>query len=86
MVLGLDDMIEGRWGQRIKARGIDRDPVRPSDGHFVEASGLRRMSLMLLASIPWARRVWALPFLTAWVPSERACRDRGRRHKPFAAV
>ena len=39
---------------------------------------------MLLAPIPWAGRVWALPFLTALVPSERACRERGRRHKPSA--
>jgi hypothetical protein len=36
---------------------------------------------MLLAPIPWAGRVWALPFLTALAPSERCCRERGRRHK-----
>jgi hypothetical protein len=36
---------------------------------------------MLLAPIPWAGRVWALPFLTALAPSERYCRQRGRRHK-----
>ena len=36
---------------------------------------------MLLAPIPWAKRIWALPFLTALAPSERYCRERGRRHK-----
>jgi hypothetical protein len=36
---------------------------------------------MLLVPIPWAGRVWALPFLTALAPSERRCRERGRRHK-----
>src|SRR5215213_11278038 len=36
---------------------------------------------MLLAPIPWAGRTWALPFLTALAPSERHCRERGRRHK-----
>ena len=36
---------------------------------------------MLLVPIPWAGRVWALPFLTALAPSERYCRERGRRHK-----
>ena len=36
---------------------------------------------MLLAPIPWAGRVWALPFLTALAPSERYCRERGKRHK-----
>jgi hypothetical protein len=54
VVLGLDDTIERRRGKRITAKGIDRDPVRSSDSHFVKASGLRWMSLMLLAPIPWA--------------------------------
>ena len=86
VVLGLDDTIERRRGKHIAAKGIYRDPVRSSDSHFVKASGLRWMSLMLLAPIPWAGRIWALPFLTALVPSERACRERGRRHKPLLDV
>ena len=44
------------------------------------------MSLMLLAPISWSGRVWALPFLTALVSSERACREQGRRHKPLLDV
>ena len=36
---------------------------------------------MLLVPIPWAGRVWALPFLTALAPSERYDRERGRPHK-----
>jgi len=35
------------------------------------------MSLILLAPIPWAGRVWALAILPALVPSEHACRGRG---------
>ena len=81
VILGLDDTIERRRGKHIKAKGIYRDPVRSSDAHFVKASGLRWISLMLLAPIPWAARTWALPFLTALAPSERYCRERGQRHK-----
>jgi hypothetical protein len=81
VVLGVDDTIERRRGKRIGAKGIYRDPVRSSHGHFVKASGLRWLSLMLLAPVPWAGRVWALPFLTALAPSERGCRERGKRHK-----
>lgn len=81
VVLGIDDTIERRRGKRIAAKGIYRDPVRSSHGHFVKASGLRWISLMLLAPVPWAGRVWALPFLTALAPSERYCRGRGLRHK-----
>lgn len=54
VVVGLDDTIERRWGARIAARGIYRDPVRSSRGHFVKASGLRWLCAMLLAPVPWA--------------------------------
>jgi hypothetical protein len=81
VVLGLDDTIERRRGAKIKAKGIYRDPVRSSHSHFVKASGLRWLSLMLLAPIPWAKHVWALPFLTVLAPSERYYEKRQRAHK-----
>src|SRR5215217_4259840 len=81
VVIGLDGTIERRWGAKIKARGIYRDPVRSSHGHFVKASGLRWLCVMLLAPIPWAGCVWALPFLTVLAPSERYATKRGQRHK-----
>lgn len=81
VVIGLDDTIERRWGGRIKARGIYRDPVRSSHGHFVKTSGLRWLSAMLLVPVPWAGRVWALPLLTVLCPSERYAAARGLRHK-----
>src|SRR5690242_2517861 len=85
VILGLDDTLERRRGAKIKAKGIYRDPVRSSHSHFVKASGLRWLSLMLLAPVPFARRVWALPFLTVLAPSERYHRERGTRHKPLLA-
>ena len=81
VVVALDDTLERRWGRRIRARGIYRNPVRSSHGHFVKASGLRWLSLMLVAPVPWAGRAWALPFLTVLAPSERSARERGGRHK-----
>jgi hypothetical protein len=81
IVLGVDDTIERRRGKRINAKGIYRDPVRSSKSFFVKTSGLRWLSLMLMAPIPWAQRVWALPFLTVLAPSERFCRTHNRRHK-----
>jgi DDE superfamily endonuclease len=39
VVIGIDDTIERRWGAKIAARGIYRDPVRSSHGHLVKASG-----------------------------------------------
>jgi len=81
LLVGIDETIERRRGKRIAAKGIYRDPVRSSHAHFVKASGLRWICLMLLVPIPWAGRVWALPFLTALAPSERYDQERGRRHK-----
>ena len=80
ILIGIDDTIERRWGAKIKARGIYRDPVRSSHSHFVKTSGLRWLSLMLLVPIPWAKRVWALPFLTVLAPSERYY--HGKRRAP----
>src|SRR5580700_2853739 len=71
VVIGLDDTIERRWGPKIRARGIYRDPVRSTKGHFVKASGLRWLSAMLLVPVPWADRIMALPFLTLLAPSKR---------------
>jgi DDE superfamily endonuclease len=71
VVIGFDDTIERRWGTKISARGIYRDPVRSSKGHFVKASGLRWLSAMLLVRVPWADHVMALPFLTLLAPSKR---------------
>ena len=81
VVMGIDETLERRRGAKIKAKGIYRDPVRSSRSHFVKASGLRWMSAMLLVPIPWAKRVWALPFLTALAPSERYYEGKIRGHK-----
>ena len=71
VVIGIDDTIERRWGRKINARGIYRDPVCSSKGHFVKTSGLRWLSAQLLVHIPWAGRIMGLPFLTVLAPSRR---------------
>jgi hypothetical protein len=81
LVFGIDETIERRWGPRIAARGIYRDAVRSSASHFVKTSGLRWISMMWLTTIPWAQRVWALPFLTVLAPSKRYYEGSGRQHK-----
>jgi hypothetical protein len=81
VVLGLDDHIERRRGAKIAAKGIYRDAVRSSKSFFVKTSGLRWVSMMLLTPIPWAKRVWALPFLTVLAPSQRYHQERGMPHK-----
>ncbi len=81
LILGIDETLERRYGRKIAARGVYRDPVRSTHETFVKSSGLRWVCVMLLVEIPWASRVWALPFLSALAPSERYAAKRGRRHK-----
>jgi len=81
VIIAIDDTIERRWGGKIKARGIYRDPVRSSHRHFVKTSGLRWLSLAVVLPVPFAGRRWALPFLTVLAPSARWSEAQGRRHK-----
>jgi hypothetical protein len=81
LVIGVDETLERRWGKKIAAKGVYRDPVRSTHDRFIKASGLRWVCLMLLVPVPWARRVWALPFLSVLAPSERYAAERGKRHK-----
>jgi hypothetical protein len=81
IVVGLDDTLERRRGRKIAAKGIYRDPVRSSHSFFVKASGLRWVVASLLCEVPFAGRVWALPFLSVLAPSERYHQERGLRHK-----
>jgi DDE superfamily endonuclease len=78
VVLGIDETIERRRGEKIAAQGMSRDPVRSAHAHVVNASGWRWVSLMLLAPIPWTMRVWGWPLLTVLSPSERYDQPRGR--------
>jgi hypothetical protein len=81
LVFGIDDTIERRRGDNIRAKGIYRDPLRSSHSHFVKASGLRWLCCMLLCDVSWANRIWALPFLTVLCPSERFYHERGLKHQ-----
>ena len=81
LVIGVDETLERRWGKKIAAKGVYRDPVRSTHERFVKASGLRWVCLMVLVPVPWAGRVWALPFLSVLAPSERYSTERGKRHK-----
>ena len=79
LVLGADDTVERRSGRKIRAKGCYRDAVRSSHKHVIRCFGLKWVSMMLLVPVPWSRRVWALPFLTAlgW-PADK---QGQRRHK-----
>jgi hypothetical protein len=78
LVVGVDETLERRYGKKISARGVYRDPVRSTHQTFVKSSGLRWVCAMLLVEVPWASKIWALPFLSVLAPSERYAAKRGR--------
>lgn len=86
LVVGVDETLERRRGKKISAKGVYRDPVRSSKSQVVKTTGLRWVCVTLLAEIPWARKVWALPFVCALAPSQRYCREQGIRHKPITEL
>src|SRR5215467_3232365 len=81
IVVGIDEITPRRRGAKIATKGIYRDPVRSSKEFFVKTSGLRWISMLVLAPIPWAGRAWALPFFTVLARSSRSNSQHRRRHK-----
>jgi hypothetical protein len=81
IVIGVDETLERRKGKQIKQKGVFRDAVRSSKKYLVHSFGLRWVSMMLIVSVPWSRRTWALPFLTLNAPSEATNKANGRGHK-----
>ena len=77
IVVGADDTIERRSGRKIAAKGCYRDAVRSSKKYVVHCFGLKWVAMMVLVPVPWAKRVWALPFLTvlSWPPTKEG-KDR----------
>jgi hypothetical protein len=65
IVFGADDTVERRKGKKIRALGTYRDAVRSTKKHIVTCFGLKWVSMAMMVRLPWSKRVWALPFLTA---------------------
>ena len=72
IILGADDTVERRRGEKIPHVGCYRDAVRSSHSHVIRCFGLKWVSMQLLVSVPWSDRVWACPFLTALGRPEEA--------------
>jgi hypothetical protein len=79
IILGADNTVERRSGRKIAAKGCYRDAVRSTKTHVIRCFGLQWVSMMLLVPVPWARRVWALPFFT--VLCWPAAKNGRQRHK-----
>jgi hypothetical protein len=82
IVSGIDHTLERRLGRRIAPASHYHDAVRSSAKRKVISRGLRWISAMLLVEVPFARRIWALPVLTALMRSKAWCEAHQRRYRP----
>lgn len=85
LILAVDETLERRWGPKITALGVFRDPVRSTEKKVVYASGLRWLALAIVIPVPWGRRRWALPFLTVNLLSPKTSAKWGKRHRSSVA-
>lgn len=81
LVMGADETLERRRGAHIAGLGCFRDAARSTQRNQVKSMGLRWVSLMLLTTVPWSNRVWALPFLTVLAASRQTNQTAGKKHK-----
>jgi len=51
IIIGIDDTIERRKGNKIKAKGCYRDAVRSSQKYVVKCFGLKWISMMLFVQL-----------------------------------
>jgi hypothetical protein len=81
LLIGTDETLERRQGEKIKAKSVFRDGVRSSKKYTGHSYGLRWVRMMVIVKVPWSSRAWALPFLTVLAPSEKTNQANGNRHK-----
>jgi len=81
LIIVVDETIERRKGPNIKAKGCYRDAVRSTHKKVITCFGLKWVAMMIIIFVPWAKRPWALPFLTVLATSETCNEANGKRHK-----
>jgi hypothetical protein len=81
LIIVIDETIERRKGEKIKYKGCYRDAVRSTKKKVVQCFGLKWICMMLIVSLPWTKRPWALPFLTVLAPSKKANEANNKKHK-----
>jgi len=51
IIIGVDDTIKRRKGNKVKAKGCYRDPVRSTEKHVIRRFGLKWLCMMLIVSV-----------------------------------
>jgi len=89
--LAIDESLVRRWGPRVPAVGMHRDPVQSSHGRNAMSPGHKWVTLSVVVNLPYMQRPVALPILSAlYTPLQQAKRNRTeplyRRHRTVAEL
>ena len=79
--LVVDGTLERRRGRQVAWKGRFHDATRSQSGHVITSDGIHWACVMLLASVPWSRRRWALPFLTIPTFTPATSAKLGKPHR-----
>lgn len=63
VILVVDEHLERRRGEKIKAKATYRDPIASSKKWLVKCLGLKWTVLSILVVFPWSKRPFALPIM-----------------------
>jgi hypothetical protein len=80
IIIAVDETLERRRGNKIKAKGAYRDAVASSQSRVVISFGLKWECMTLIVPLPWCKRPWALPFMMILSPSKKSD-AAGKTHK-----
>lgn len=81
----LDDSLVRRYGKHVSMKGRYHDAVRSRGRYKVSTTGIRWLSLQMLCSLAWSKRMWSLPLLTIPCLTEKACTKEKLRYRSMEA-
>src|SRR3954454_15734495 len=81
LALVVDGTLERRRGRQLAWKGRFHDAARSQSGHVITSDGIHWVCVMLLVSVPWSRRRWALPFLAIPTFTPATSAKLGKRHR-----
>lgn len=81
VIFVVDEHLERRRGEKIKAKATYRDPVASSKSRIVKCFGLKWVVLTMLITFPWSKRPFALPVFCVLRYPEDHPRYKKRRLK-----
>lgn len=80
LTIVVDETLERRGGKKLRYKGWYRDAVRSNGNKVVTTQGIRWLCFMALATVPWSKRLWALPFCVVPVLSRKVSE---KLNKPY---